>query len=73
MNALPEIDESELKAVRRFLTSLRDEERRARLPQSPESRGNVALRSGIARARSRPRAPVADATTSSTGRTPTAD
>jgi hypothetical protein len=67
MNAPPEIDESELKAVRRFLTSLRDEERRARMPRSPESRGNSALRNGIARARSRPRVPVAGDTTTATG------
>ena len=32
---LPEIDASDLKAVREFLTSLRDEERAARTPHSP--------------------------------------
>ena len=56
-NSLPEIDESELKAVRRFLTSLRDEERQDRLPRTPASKGHVPLRNGIARARTRVPAP----------------
>lgn len=53
MNAPPDIDPSDLKAVRRFLTSFRDEERRARQPHSPLARASLPLRSGIARARSR--------------------
>jgi hypothetical protein len=59
---LPEIDESDLKAVREFLTSQRDEEGTARTPHSPlgphrRSRGQgqvaVPVRNGIARARTR--------------------
>ena len=52
-NPPPEIDESELKAVRRFLTSVRDEERPGRHPRTPPTKGQVPLRNGIARARSR--------------------
>jgi hypothetical protein len=52
-NPPPEIDESELKAVRRFLTSVRDEERQGRPPRTPPTKGHVPLRHGIARARSR--------------------
>jgi hypothetical protein len=48
--ALPEIDPSDLKAVRRFLTSYRDEERRQR---TLNPLGGPALRQGIARARLR--------------------
>jgi hypothetical protein len=51
---LPEIDESDLKAARDFLTSVRDEERRARAPRLPlEARGHTVLRNGITRARTR--------------------
>lgn len=56
-HSLPEIEESDLKAVRRFLTSLRDEERQERLPRIPPSKGHVPLRNGIARARSRTKTP----------------
>jgi hypothetical protein len=56
-NSLPEIDESDLKAVRQFLTSLRDEERQERLPRIIPSKGHVPLRNGIARARSRAHTP----------------
>jgi hypothetical protein len=53
---LPEIDESDLKAAREFLTSSRDEERSARLPHIPLNRqGAVPVRNGIARARARAR------------------
>jgi hypothetical protein len=51
---LPEIEESDLKAARDFLTSFRDEQRRERAPHVPlELKGAVALRNGIARARMR--------------------
>ena len=53
---LPEIDESDLKTVREFLTSLRDEERAARMSRSPAPagpHGAVPVRNGIARARTR--------------------
>jgi hypothetical protein len=53
---LPEIDESDLKAVREFLTSLRDEERAARMSRTPTPaglHGTVPVRNGIARARTR--------------------
>jgi hypothetical protein len=51
---LPEIDESDLKAVRDFLTSFRDEERRARTAHATrDGHGPVAVRNGIARARMR--------------------
>ena len=51
---LPEIDESDLKAVREFLTSVRDEDRVARMPRIPlGSRSAVPVRNGIARARTR--------------------
>ena len=57
----PDIDESELKAARRFLTSVRDEERQARAPRVPlDPKGTVTLRNGIARARMRS-APKTDA------------
>lgn len=54
---LPEIDSSDVKTVRHFLTSLRDEERgtrAARLPEAPPA-GAVTLRNGITRARTRSR------------------
>ena len=51
---LPEIDESDLKAAREFLTSLRDDERSPRMPRIPLSRPDaVPVRNGIARARAR--------------------
>jgi hypothetical protein len=51
---VPEIDESELKAARQFLTSARDEERRARTLRIPlDPKAGVAVRNGIARARVR--------------------
>jgi hypothetical protein len=50
----PEIEASELEAVRRFLTSVRDEERRPRAARIPlDSRGGVTVRNGITRARTR--------------------
>lgn len=56
---LPEIDSSELKSVRQFLTSLRDEERQTKSPRPPgEPKGSVMLRTGITRARTRPRVPA---------------
>jgi hypothetical protein len=60
---LPEIAESDLKAVREFLTSFRDEDRVARMPRIPlggpgagsgAGAGSVPVRNGIARARTRP-------------------
>jgi hypothetical protein len=52
--SLPEIDESDLKAVREYLTSLRDEERAARTSRAPLSPpGGIPVRNGIARARTR--------------------
>jgi hypothetical protein len=53
---LPEIDNSELKAVREFLTSLREEERVARAAPRSLAGPHVPLRNGIARARCRTRA-----------------
>jgi hypothetical protein len=51
---VPEIDNSELDAARRFLTSLRDEERRARVLRLPqEVKDGVTVCNGIARARRR--------------------
>jgi hypothetical protein len=51
---LPEIDESDLKAVRNFLISFRDEERQARAARLPlDAKGNTVLRNGIAGARMR--------------------
>jgi hypothetical protein len=50
---LPEIDRSELKAVRRFLTSVRDEDRPPRAGRPAPATGGVPLRIGIARARMR--------------------
>jgi hypothetical protein len=51
---LPEIDESDLKAARRFLTSFRDEERRARMPHNLGAAPHgPTVRNGIARARVR--------------------
>jgi hypothetical protein len=53
---LPEIDDSDLKTVREFLTSLRDEERAARTSRSSAAvgpLGAVPVRNGIARARTR--------------------
>ncbi len=53
---LPEIESSELKSVRQFLTSLPDEERQTKAPRpAGESKGSIPLRNGITRARSRPR------------------
>ncbi len=50
----PEIDEAALKAVRQFLTSVRDEEHKARAPRIvQDAKGMVTLRLGIARARQR--------------------
>jgi hypothetical protein len=51
--ALPEIDATDLKAARRFLTSFRDEERRARMPHAAETPHGPVLRNGITRARTR--------------------
>jgi len=51
--ALPEIDPSELKAARMFLTSVREEERRARMPHARFERQGPVVRNGIARARMR--------------------
>lgn len=48
-----EIDDSELKAVRQFLTSFREEERSARAPRVVGKKAATALRQGIARARTR--------------------
>lgn len=57
-NTLPEIEESELKAARQFLTSLRDEERRARVSRIPlDATAGVIVRNGIARARGRAQVP----------------
>jgi hypothetical protein len=51
---LPEIDESDLKTVREFLTSFRDEERAARTSRAPLGpQGAIPVRNGIARARTR--------------------
>ena len=52
---LPEIDESDLKAVREFLTSFRDEERAVvqRARASLSLPGAIPVRNGIARARTR--------------------
>jgi hypothetical protein len=50
----PEIEKSELEAVRQFLTSDRDEVRKARSPRIlQDSKSVVTLRHGIARARLR--------------------
>lgn len=51
---LPEIANADLKAVREFLTSLRDEQRSERLPRLNPVKALVPLRHGIARARTRP-------------------
>ena len=48
--ALPEIGAADLAAARRFLTSVRDEERRDR---AADRLGGTPLRAGIARARAR--------------------
>lgn len=57
-NSIPEIEESELKAARQFLLSLRDEERRTRASHIPlDGDGGVTLRNGITRARHRSRTP----------------
>jgi hypothetical protein len=50
---VPEIANADLKAVREFLTSLRDEERQVRAPRQNPKPGAVPLRNGIARARTR--------------------
>lgn len=53
-NPAPEIDQSDLKAARDFLSSLGDEGRPARpVQKSPETRGAVTVRNGITRARMR--------------------
>lgn len=58
INSMPEIEESELKAARQFLLSLRDEERRTRTSRIPlDGSGGVTLRNGITRARQRSRTP----------------
>lgn len=49
----PEIDRSDLEAVRRFLTAHRDEDRRARPPGLPGDPKGTTLRHGITRARLR--------------------
>jgi hypothetical protein len=49
----PEIERSDLEAVRRFLTSHRDEERRARTINVLGDPKGPTLRHGIARARQR--------------------
>lgn len=54
--ACPEIDRSELEAVRRFLTAQRDDDRRARPIDLPGGPQGPSLRHGIARARNRNRA-----------------
>jgi hypothetical protein len=52
--ALPEIEESDVKAARQFLISIKDEEGRRRTPhQGGGPRGPVTVRNGIARARIR--------------------
>jgi hypothetical protein len=57
---LPEIDETDLKAAREFLTSFRDEERKARAARTPlTANGPVTVRNGIARARMRSAAKTA--------------
>ena len=51
---LPEIDASDLRSVRNFLISSRDEDRRARAERRPlGAKGNTMLRNGIVRARMR--------------------
>jgi hypothetical protein len=53
-NPVPEIEQSDLKAARDFLTSLRDEERPSHpAPARHEARGAVTVRNGITRARMR--------------------
>jgi hypothetical protein len=51
--ALPEIDATDLKAARLFLTSVRDEERRARMPHVRFERQGPVVHNGITRARMR--------------------
>jgi hypothetical protein len=51
--ANPEIEPSELKAVREFLTSYRDEERRGRSLALPGGPSGPVVRNGITRARQR--------------------
>jgi hypothetical protein len=52
--SLPVIDESDLKAAREFLLSLRDEDRPGPARRSPIARrGAVPVQNGIARARTR--------------------
>jgi hypothetical protein len=50
---LPEIADSDLKAVRHFLTSLHDEPREARELRPDPIKGAVPLRIGITRVRTR--------------------
>lgn len=53
-NPMPEIDPSDLKAARDFLTSVREEQRKEQTARIPlEAVGAVTLRNGIARARHR--------------------
>jgi hypothetical protein len=55
-NSVPEIEQSDLKAARDFLTSLGDEERHVRPAHTPSNntaRGAVTVRNGITRARTR--------------------
>jgi hypothetical protein len=49
----PEIASSDLKAVRQFLTSLREDGQEGRAPHVSPARGVVPLRNGISRARMR--------------------
>ena len=50
---VPEIAVSDLKAVRDFLTSFRDEERASKSPRNLASPGGAPVKNGIARARLR--------------------
>ncbi|AGA29194.1 hypothetical protein Sinac_5040 [Singulisphaera acidiphila DSM 18658] len=58
-NSVPEIEQSDLKAARDFLTSLRDEGRHVPPAHTPSTsnhnaaRGTVTVRNGITRARTR--------------------
>jgi hypothetical protein len=49
----PEFAETDLKAVRQFLTSLRDEQRTTRTPANFRLDSPIPVRNGITRARSR--------------------
>ena len=54
-NLLPEIDESDLKAAREFLTAVREDERRPRPSLGARDKfvGSVRVHHGITRARQR--------------------